>query len=41
MVDIIIELNKSILLIKRKNPPETLAFDHGDILNDYFTGRYS
>jgi ADP-ribose pyrophosphatase YjhB (NUDIX family) len=41
MVDIIIELNEGILLIKRKNPPETLAFDYGHILNDYFTGRYS
>jgi len=45
-VDVIIEYNPGILLVKRKNPPEGwelpehIAFDHRKILDDYFTGRY-
>ena len=39
-VGIIITVSEGILFIKKENLPDTAAFDHGDILNDYFTGRY-
>jgi ADP-ribose pyrophosphatase YjhB (NUDIX family) len=31
---------KEIGVFQRDNLPEVIAFDHRDILNDYFTGRY-
>jgi ADP-ribose pyrophosphatase YjhB (NUDIX family) len=31
---------KEIGVFQRDNLPEEIAFDHRDILNDYFTGRY-
>jgi len=31
---------KGMVLIKRGNPPDQITFDHRNILNDYFTGRY-
>ena len=31
---------KEIGVFRRDNLPEMIAFDHRDILNDYFTGRY-
>jgi ADP-ribose pyrophosphatase YjhB (NUDIX family) len=38
--DLIIKYLKGMILVKRGNPPDQIAFDHRDILNDYFTGRY-
>lgn len=31
---------KEAAVFHRKGLPEQIAFDHRDILNDYFTGRY-
>jgi ADP-ribose pyrophosphatase YjhB (NUDIX family) len=31
---------KEAEIFRRDNLPEQIAFDHGDILNDYLTGRY-
>jgi 8-oxo-dGTP diphosphatase len=31
---------QEIGLFRRDNLPEQIIFDHGDIINDYFTGRY-
>jgi 8-oxo-dGTP diphosphatase len=31
---------QEIGLFRRDNLPEQIVFDHGDIINDYFTGRY-
>jgi ADP-ribose pyrophosphatase YjhB (NUDIX family) len=31
---------KEIDIFRKENLPEQIAFDHRDIINDYFTGRY-
>ncbi|MEW6068400.1 MAG: NUDIX hydrolase [Nitrospirota bacterium] len=31
---------KEIGIFNKDNMPERIAFDHRDIINDYFTGRY-
>lgn len=31
---------KEIGIFRKENLPEQIAFDHRDIINDYFTGRY-